>query len=140
MNGCYDSWMRWAAAIYVAVAGCTEKAPPSQVTPPDASAAFAQIRVNTDPDGARVEEGGYEICGSTPCELSYTGADADLGKAHRLVISKAGYRVEPRIVRIGDAPVTVNLTRLPPTWTPPPRAEAGASEFELIPTLREVPY
>jgi serine/threonine protein kinase len=82
---------------------------------------FVKVRINTDPDSASVKEDGYEICSSTPCELTYKGADADPARDHKLLISKTGYKVETRTIKIGDSPISVKLSRAPVQWTPPPQ-------------------
>jgi serine/threonine-protein kinase len=84
---------------------------------------FVKVRVNTDPDSASVKEDGYEVCASTPCELTYKGPDADPAKDHKLLISKTGYRVETRTVKIGDSPISVKLTRAPVYYPPAPQVQ-----------------
>ena len=58
--------------------------------------ALVKVRVNTDPDGASVKEDGVELCGSTPCDILYKGADADPAREHKLTLTRPGYRVEAR--------------------------------------------
>ena len=123
--------MRRGFALCAVLVSCSGKTSAPQATPapsdstsstsPPALDVFAKFRVNTDPDGATVKEDGYEVCNSTPCEVTYRGAiDADLAKDHKLLISKTGYKVESKTVRIGDSPITVKLTRAPAQRTPPP--------------------
>jgi serine/threonine protein kinase len=75
--------------------------------------AIVKVRVNTDPDGASVKEDGVELCGSTPCDILYKGADADPVREHKLSVNRPGYRVEAKTVKIGDSPVLIKLTRAP---------------------------
>ncbi len=105
---------------------------------------FVKMRINSDPDGASIKEDGYEICSSTPCELTYKGGDADPAKDHKLLISKTGYKVETRTIRLGDSPVTVRLTRAPVQWTPPPQAPKPPADKDKgnddINGFKAVPY
>jgi serine/threonine protein kinase len=94
----------------------TEMTAPTANTlaPPTATqAAFVKVRVNSDPDGASVKEDGVELCGTTPCEILYKGADADPSREHKLSLARNGYRVETRSVKVGDSPVMVKLTAAP---------------------------
>ena len=85
--------------------------------------ALVKVRVNTDPDGATVKEDGVELCGSTPCDLFYKGADADPAREHKLTLTRPGYRMETRTLKVGDGPIVVKLTRAPevPRFIPPPQ-------------------
>jgi serine/threonine-protein kinase len=99
----------------------TVTTPPAQTVAPAAVApSFVKVRVNTDPDSASVKENGIEQCSSTPCEILYKGPDADPTADHKLLISKTGYKVETRTIKIGDSPLTVKLTRAPIEWHPAP--------------------
>jgi serine/threonine-protein kinase len=128
---------------------------PTVVAPPVTAAAtltpaqnlqnqFVKIRINTDPDSASVKEDGYEICSSTPCELTYKGPDADPNKDHKLLISKTGYKVETRTIKLGDSPVTVKLTRAPVQWSPPPQPQKPPPDKDKgnddINGFKAVPY
>ena len=134
--------MRWGFVLCAALLGCANSDDNTSASRPTAATAvsvqpapslpssgvelipnvaFVKLRINTNPDGASVKEDGYEVCNSTPCEVTYRGAiDADLAKDHKLLISKTGYKVESKTVRIGDSPITVKLTRAPAQRTPPP--------------------
>jgi serine/threonine protein kinase len=87
--------------------------------------ALVKVRINTDPDGATVKEDGVELCGSTPCDLLYKGADADPTREHKLTLSRPGYRVETKTLKVGDGPIAVKLTKAPevPRFIPPPQAK-----------------
>jgi eukaryotic-like serine/threonine-protein kinase len=100
--------------------------PPAIQQQIDRANQFVKIRINTDPDGASIKEDGYEICSSTPCEIPYKGPDADPSKDHKLLITKTGYRVESKIVKIGDSPVSVKLTRAPVYYAPQPAPQPKA--------------
>jgi hypothetical protein len=69
----------------------------------------ARIRLNTEPDGASVHEEGVEVCSSTPCDILYTGADADPGAQHVYTFARGGYRTATRSVRLSDSPVSVQM-------------------------------
>jgi serine/threonine-protein kinase len=103
---------------------------------------FVKMRVNSDPDGASVKEDGYEVCSQTPCEITYKGPDADAAKDHKLLISKTGYKVETKTVKIGDSPVTVKLTRAPVQWTPPPQPQKQPEKAndDTVNGFKAVPY
>ena len=91
MKQCYDSRMRRGFALCAMLVSCTGKTSAPQATPapsdstsstPPAFEVSAKLRVNTDPDRASVKEDGYEVCNSTPCEITYKGAvDADPAKS-----------------------------------------------------------
>ncbi len=83
--------------------------------------ALVKVRINTDPDGATVKEDGVELCGSTPCDLLYKGADADPTREHKLTLTRPGYRPETRTLKVGDGPIAVKLTKAPdlPRFIPP---------------------
>ncbi len=99
-----------------------------------------RVRVSTDPDGASVKEDGIEVCSSTPCDILYKGADAASERAHKLTLSRQGYRVELRTVRATDAPLDVKLTPLPraPVAPQAPRT----IEAPAVPTgyKTDIPY
>jgi serine/threonine-protein kinase len=113
-------------------------AAPTAPTPGLANA-FVKVRLNTDPDGASVKEDGIEICSSTPCDVTYRAADADPGKEHKLLFSKNGYRVESKLVKVGDSPVTIKMSRAPAVWSPPPQA-APAKPDDQPKGFKDIPY
>jgi serine/threonine protein kinase len=107
---------------------------------PAAPPALAQVRINTDPDGASVKEDGIEVCSSTPCDVLYQGSEADPMREHRLSVARAGYRMESRTVKVGDSPVTVKLTVVPaPIFRPAAQPKDTAS---LVPSgyKNDIPY
>jgi eukaryotic-like serine/threonine-protein kinase len=71
----------------------------------------AKVHVKTDPPGATVKENGVVLCESTPCDVAYTGADADPLRDHRLTFTRQAWRSESRVVRVGANPVVVKLLR-----------------------------
>jgi serine/threonine-protein kinase len=124
----------------------TATAPPADTTPSATATApappvMAKIRVTSDPDGASVREDGVEVCSSTPCDIMEKGPDADPTKDHHLVITRNGYRLENRTVKIGDSPVTVKLTAAPHWVAPPPAAAKPADTQALPPGYKpDIPY
>ena len=115
-----------ASAPATAPSAPSASSPPAEVVP--APVAIVKVRVNTDPDGASVKEDGVELCGSTPCDILYKGADADPAREHKLTLSRPGFRIEARTVKVGDSPVAVKLTKAPdaPRFVPAaqPRTDA----------------
>jgi serine/threonine-protein kinase len=101
---------------------------------------FAKLRINTDPQDASVKEDGIEQCSSTPCEITYKGNDADPAKDHKLMFSKAGYRVETRTVKLGDSPVSVKLTKAPQYYAPPPPQPKQQQSEDKPPGFKDLPY
>jgi len=114
-------------------------AAPTEVAP--APVAIVKLRVNTDPDGASVKEDGVELCGSTPCDILYKGADADPAREHKLTLARPGFRPEARTVKVGDSPVAVKLTKAPdaPRFVP---AAQPRSDTPPAPTgyKNDLPY
>jgi len=80
------------------------------VAPP--SATLVKVRLNSEPGGASVREDGVELCGSTPCDILYKGADAEPTRAHVLTIARRGFRTETLALRPPDSPILVTLTRV----------------------------
>ncbi len=104
------------ASVAAASPATTAAAPSAALVPTDSApkaAALVKVRVNSDPDGASVKEDGVELCSSTPCDILYKGADADPSREHKLTVSRPGYRVEARTLKVGDSPVAVKLTKAP---------------------------
>ena len=66
----------------------------------------ASLAVTTNPPGASVREDGKEICAATPCDLVLK---TNPSKTHKLVIARAGFKTETRIVKLNDPPVHVRL-------------------------------
>ena len=66
--------------------------------------------------------------GARPCDILYKGADADPAREHKLTLSRPGFRLETRTVKVGDSPVAVKLTKAPdvPRFVPAaqPRTDA----------------
>ena len=116
-----------AAAAPSALAGGAS----SVVAPADSApkaVAIAKVRINTDPDGASVKEDGVELCGSTPCDILYKGADADPARDHKLTLTRQGFKIETRTLKIGDSPLTVKLVKAPdaPRFIPQGQGAAPA--------------
>jgi serine/threonine protein kinase len=82
------------------------------------------VKIESDPSGASVSEGGKELCAGTPCELTFRG---DAAKAeHKLVLAKSGHADETVKLGPSDASVRTKLTAAPaapgPVTAPKPRA------------------
>jgi serine/threonine-protein kinase len=85
-------------------------APPPASTPA-APKATATLHVETDPPGAKVKEEGETLCEATPCDIVYTGDQADPTVEHLLSFLKSDYKLERKIVKISASPLSVKLTR-----------------------------
>ena len=57
-----------------------------------------------------MEEGETAKCESTPCDIVYTGAQADLAYDHLLQLVKGDLKAT-KIVKVSASPLTVKLTR-----------------------------
>ena len=94
-----------------APAATAANVPAATASPPagtPAAPSLAKVRLNTEPDTARVSEDGVDLC-ETPCEVTYKGADAEPSRVHLLTFARRGYRSETRTLRIADSPVMVKL-------------------------------
>ena len=67
------------------------------------------FKVTTDPPGASVREDATELCASTPCDVTFKGDAADPTKTHKLLVQRAGFRPELKIVKPGDASLSSGL-------------------------------
>jgi serine/threonine protein kinase len=129
-----------------ATAADTTVAPPvaptdtASAAPPTAAATLVKVRVNSDPDGASVKEDGVELCSSTPCDLLYKGPDADPAKDHKLTLTRNGYKVETKVVRVGDSPVNVKLTPAPIVYRPAPAAKPADTQAPPSGYKSDIPY
>jgi eukaryotic-like serine/threonine-protein kinase len=101
---------------------------------------LVKVRINTEPEGASVKEDGVEVCNSTPCDVLYKGADADVDHEHRLAITRGGFKPEQRAIKVGDSPVFVKLAKAPgggggrPALPPPTaKPDDGPKGFKDIP-------
>jgi hypothetical protein len=77
-----------------------------------------------------VREDGKEVCAATPCAIEYRGDDAKT--AHRLVVSKPGFRNELRETKAGET-VAVHLVRAPQVWSAPRPQDSAPQGFKEIP-------
>ncbi len=103
-----------ATAIFPALASAPAALP---VTPPPPTAApapvaTAALHVDTDPSGAKVKEDGEVMCEATPCDVVYTGAQADPTFEHLLTFLKADYKLERKIVKLSASPYSLKMTRV----------------------------
>jgi serine/threonine-protein kinase len=106
------------------------------------AASTVKVRLNSDPQGASVKEEGVEICNSTPCDVTYKGAEADPSREHKLVFTLGGFKVENKTIKVGDHPVSVKLTKADPVrWGPAPQG-GGNKEPTTVPTgyKQDIPY
>jgi hypothetical protein len=127
-------------AVPTASAAAPDPVAPPTVAPPVAPS-LVKVRVNSDPDGAAVREDGVEVCSSTPCDIVYKGPDADPAKEHHLSLTRNGYKLESRTVKVGDSPVTVKLTVAPATYVPRPPAAKTSETTALPPGYKpDIPY
>jgi PEGA domain-containing protein len=111
----------------------------SAVVPSSTLPSPVKLRVSTDPDGASVKENGVELCSSTPCDILYEGDDAEPGREHKLSVSRQGYRLEVRSVRVGEGPISAKLT---PLSRAPASVPAKPADMPTVPTgyKTDIPY
>jgi len=86
-------------------------APPTASALPAAPKVTATLHVETEPPGAKVKEEGDIVCETTPCDIAYTGEQADPTYEHLLTFLKSDYRLERKLVKVGASPLTVKMTR-----------------------------
>lgn len=80
----------------------------------------AKVRIDSDPDGASIAEDGVALCSQTPCEIRYSGKDADPATTHALTVARAGYVAQTLTVHVVDSPLMVKLVRkAAPAGRPP---------------------
>lgn len=84
--------------------------PPPAPTP-SAAKATSLLHVDTDPPGAKVKEEGDVLCESTPCDIVFTGAQADPTFEHLLTFWKADYKLERKLVKVSASPLNVKMSR-----------------------------
>jgi serine/threonine-protein kinase len=97
-------------ATATTVATIASSAPSASASaPPPVPLPSATLHVETDPPGAKVKEDMNVVCDATPCDIVYTGGQADSGIEHLLVILKADHKIEKRIVKADGKPLVVKL-------------------------------
>jgi serine/threonine protein kinase len=84
---------------------------PAPRPPPAAPKVTATLHVDTDPPGVKVKEEGEVICQATPCDIVYSGEQADPAFEHLLTFLKSDYKLERKIVKLSASPLSVKLTR-----------------------------
>jgi serine/threonine-protein kinase len=96
----------------------TAAAPPPPVptltptpTPPPAPKPKATLHVETEPAGAKIKEEGDVVCEATPCDIVYSGDQADPTYEHLLTFLKADYKLERKLVKVSASPYSLRLTR-----------------------------
>jgi eukaryotic-like serine/threonine-protein kinase len=85
--------------------------PPTKPSAPPPPKVTAMLHVETDPPGAKVKEEGDLVCEATPCDITYTGDQADPTFEHLLTFLKSDYKLERKLVKVGASPITVKMTR-----------------------------
>jgi hypothetical protein len=97
----------------VALPSATPLPPPKPAVsaPPPVPKVTATLHVETEPPGAKVKEEGDVVCETTPCDIAYSGEQADPTYEHLLTFMKADYRLERKLVKVGASPITVRMSR-----------------------------
>jgi serine/threonine protein kinase len=85
--------------------------PQSPPPPPPAPKPTATLHIETDPPGAKVKEEGETMCEATPCDIIYTGDQADPTYEHLLSFYKSDYKLERKLVKVSASPFAVKMTR-----------------------------
>lgn len=85
--------------------------PPSVPPPPPTPKVTATLHIDTDPAGVKVKEEGDTMCEATPCDIVYTGEQADPTYEHLLSFLKSDYKLERKIVKVSASPLTVRMTK-----------------------------
>jgi serine/threonine-protein kinase len=92
-------------------AGPLPAIPSAPSAPPVAPRVTATLHVESEPSGVKVKEEGDVVCEATPCDIAYTGEQADPTYEHLLTFLKSDYRLERKLVKVGASPITVRMTR-----------------------------
>jgi serine/threonine-protein kinase len=100
-----------APAVPLTHAAPPQPTPPPAPPPPPAPKVTATLHVETDPPGAKVKEEGDLMCEATPCDIVYTGEQADPTYEHLLTFLKSDYKLERKLVKVSASPLSVKLTR-----------------------------
>ncbi len=85
--------------------------PPPPPPPPAPPKPTATLHIETDPPGVKVKEEGDTMCEATPCDIVYTGEQADPTYEHLLSFLKADYKLERKIVKVSASPLTVKMSK-----------------------------
>jgi hypothetical protein len=83
-------------------------APSAPAPPPEPTAV---LHVESEPPGAKVREDFKILCQTTPCDITYTGAQADPSVEHLLTVIKPNYKIEKRLVHVNGDPLVVKMTK-----------------------------
>jgi serine/threonine-protein kinase len=113
--------------------------PPTAPAPPPAPTTLS-VHFATEPAGASVKENNEELCAATPCDYRFA---ADTTTEHKIVVTRAGYRPETRVIHASDAQVSVTLAALAAVkpWTPPPQAPRPKPADSAAPQgFKDIPY
>jgi serine/threonine protein kinase len=99
------------AAVSGVASAMTPPLSPPPVPPPPAPKPTATLHIETDPPGVKIKEEGETMCEATPCDIVYTGDQADPTYEHLLSFLKADYKLERKLVKVSASPLTVKMTR-----------------------------
>jgi serine/threonine protein kinase len=111
-----------------------DTSPPSEPTPPEPTPSppkMALLKITSEPLGAVIKKDGFQVCDSTPCEVS-----VDLGEAATFTAEKGTASGEAKVLAQRDQEVMIRL-RAAPKSVPRPRPE-GAPTPTPSPALCEV--
>jgi eukaryotic-like serine/threonine-protein kinase len=100
-----------AQAVSMPSAPLIPPPPPPLPPPPPAPKVTATLHVETDPPGAKVKEEGDLVCEATPCDINYSGEQADPTYEHLLTFLKADFKLERKLVKVSASPISVHMTR-----------------------------
>lgn len=99
------------ATAAVSPPSAVQASPPPPPPPPPPPKPTATLHIETDPPGAKVKEDGETMCEATPCDIVYTGEQADPTNEHLLSFLKSDYKLERKIVKVSASPLTVKMTK-----------------------------
>ncbi len=91
------------------------------------------VKVDSDPQGAKVKDGEATVCDKTPCEVPLEG------KERKLTLMLDGYKDEAILINDTDTDRKVSLTKKAAVWYPPktstptPANTRSGSEFKPDP-------
>jgi hypothetical protein len=88
------------AAVTLATAAVTAPAPP----PPAPGPKKIKLTIETEPAGASLSKGGFEVCPATPCEI-----EVDPDEKLELVAKKGAAKGEKKLIATRDQTVAIPL-------------------------------
>ncbi len=93
----------------------------SAAPPPVAPAQTVKLRVVTEPEGAVVKKGGFQVCDASPCDVL-----AQPHEAAEITAEKGELRGALKVLAQQDQTLTLKLTRPAAPSSPPATTTAGA--------------